>query len=121
MIISGGNGGVVNAYDTRYGGDVITVDKRFKENNELWSLSKAHHVGITAMCMDPSETVLVTAAADGEIKLWDITSKALLLSVQENDHRSYNNVPVVADVALTPLHLYTCGGSGKLIMRQLFY
>lgn len=48
----------------------------------LWCLPEAHRVATTAVCVGPSRTVFVTGSLNGEIKVWDLRSRALRAELQ---------------------------------------
>lgn len=73
QIVSGGADGSIVCTDTRQLGGI-----------ELWSVIKAHNSAITTLTMDPWEQTLVSGAADGEIKLWDLTTHTHLMTVNDS-------------------------------------
>ncbi|KAK2962639.1 putative Regulator of V-ATPase in vacuolar membrane protein 1 [Blattamonas nauphoetae] len=131
-------------------GNIVAVDMRMPSGGELWSLPRAHKIGgyaaqsaaISALAIDEWEQSFVSASADGEIRLWDLSTHTLLAATSDapftTDYKSIPRVhnpnktgtlpqrsshsePIITELALTPSHLYSCGASGSFIVRQLFY
>ena len=104
-------------------GTLLCVDLRNPLGSEAWSIPRAHNSPITALAMDPWEQMLVSGSADGEIKIWDTETHALLATLSDalsdKKHNSVN--PLVTDLTLTSHHLFSSGASGRFTIRQLFF
>merc|ERR1711953_610822 len=77
---------------------------------------------VKCIAMDSNETMGVTGSADGDIKVWDLTSQRAIQSYpqEHSRHGLFKNISQgVAQVGLDDGTLYSCGADGSMKMRRL--
>lgn len=144
-IVSGGKGGDITVHDFRYilskkgrrpqsplsSSSKNSVDESGR-NGMLWHVSKAHSGSVTRATSVPGTPYFFTGSKDGDIKLWDVSTRSMVghwqrvherhtfLQVNSRSLGSIIQQAAVTDVQPTVDGFLSCGGDGtvKLFKHQ---
>ncbi|XP_058533833.1 dmX-like protein 1 isoform X1 [Ochotona princeps] len=109
LLISGGRKGFTCVFDLRQ-----------RQQRQLF---QSHDSPVKAIAVDPTEEYFVTGSAEGNIKIWSLTSFSLLHTfINEHARQSlFRNIGAgVTQIETGPAnHIFSCGADGTMKMRIL--
>lgn len=109
LLISGGRKGFTCAFDLRQ-----------RQQRQLF---QSHDSPVKAIAVDPTEEYFVTGSAEGNIKIWSLSSFSLLHTfINEHARQSiFRNIGTgVMQIETGPAnHIFSCGADGTMKMRIL--
>jgi WD40 repeat protein len=118
------------------GGYLCAIDVRQQRVAE--TIEKAHESNISSLALDPSESILFSACADGSVKLWDVDACNYQYNHGLKSFQDWSELhktsSIIRPLAGTPLSLmgavelrvtrdfvYSCGADGRVVRREMFY
>lgn len=109
LLISGGRKGFTCAFDLRQ-----------RQQRQLF---QSHDSPVKAIAIDPTEEYFVTGSAEGNIKIWSLSTFSLLHTfINEHARQSiFRNIGTgVMQIETGPAnHIFSCGADGTMKMRIL--